>query len=1191
VKRALIDLSSVIWTCLKAGEDTEHGIPVLDEAGTPVLKSNGKPKLANSAGYGYDNAMQHLIQVMKELQLQPHQFVFVREGMNSKQGRQSILGTYKAKRDKLSQEYLEFNKCKDMLLDLFLGLGSQVVWQDGVEADDVLGYLAKHLKSETWIVTGDKDLAQCIGGNVHLYRRGEKDTNPFGPFDVRWIAAWIAIVGDTADGIPGAKGFGEKAGEKLLVAFGNDGLEMLDGLIRSQSLGRLSEDVGEMKELQKLIDDASNVYKCYELGRLRTEHVNTLRNPLQYQAGMVKPRAQCPDNVMFKYAGQIRLVSAETYQESVDFLKKHLYSTPWFSLDIETSTPPESDEWLERQDKEDKVLDVFGSELTGLSITFGPNLQYTYYLTHEHVEEAGVTNLTLAQVRDMVDMIPREKITWVHNNAFEMPVLYSEWGQDWIEDPDYHGFLRNVRDTAIASSYVDENRRRGLKSLSSTLLGYEQQTFDEVTTVNYIKEVWDGKGKVLGEWYDQISTGEYEWSHRIDPDTGEEVKVQGNEITVNGDLMVKVQHKMNELTARHVLTYGADDAITTSALANHFQFVMEIEGTDDVFHEVETWPAYLTALGFVQGVDFSLAEMAEMEKEDTATYDKGWEVLRDYLMRKGFDGTVCPQYTELSPANIKEAHLIVTGRELSTMVRTHSKLAKLIEQQAEEYEDDDMGYALATQVAAESLAGVNALVAQHFVGEPRLDMASPKTMRKFLYETVGLPVQIVNDVTPTERQKQPELADAIYKHKRKRMGKATDAMTDRDFELLRRKAKTDDTAIDYALAFDADSINDDDKAALACVQKMKKVMTRRSLYYRNYWGVRHWKDGKIHSSVNQCAAVTRRYSMSNPNLQQLPKKGEAVRFRGFFKPHHRDAVICSIDFTGQELRLAAEVSQDRNMLACYIGDNLKDIHSITAASAMRLKWGDARVDELAVEFGASIQAIGLTKEEFEYRLFLKLRDLGKSHTMGKVADDLRKESKNVNFAAQFGGQAAKLSETLIMRIEDAQLFLDARSAMFPDVDRAAKMAAAFAEEFGYARTLMGARRHLRDSVMSDDKRIASGALRQAWNMEIQGSAGEMTKIGMGRLWKSGALFKYDVRFFAPIHDELVTSVHKDHAVEFLKIKHECMTGSYADMSVPILGSISLGTDFADQIECGDWFIEDRIKAAIEKCFKREAVAA
>jgi len=163
--------------------------------------------------------------------------------------------------------------------------------------------------------------------------------------------------------------------------------------------------------------------------------------------------------------------------------------------------------------------------------------------------------------------------------------------------------------------------------------------------------------------------------------------------------------------------------------------------------------------------------------------------------------------------------------------------------------------------------------------------------------------------------------------------------------------------------------------------------------------------------------------------------------------------------------------------------------------------------------------------------------------------------------------------------------------MFPRVDKVAAEIADEAKRTGFALTLMGARRHLREAMLSDERGVADRAARQAWNYVIQGSAGEMTKLGMSRIWLSNIFFKYDAQFIAPVHDELVDSVVETDAVEFLREKHWCMTQPYATMTVPILGSISIGPDFAKQIECGDDFIEERVKQALNDIFHKEALAA
>lgn len=1171
MKRALIDLSSVIWTCLLAGKDHEFG---------KTYEFDDKPIFVNSASYGYENSVNHITTMMSDLNLVPRQLIFVMEGKNSKADRMFIHPGYKASRERHPAQYEQFNLCKEQVLQSFLDLGAQVCYQDGgVEADDVLGYLALNLKGERWVVSGDKDLAQVVGiPGVSHWRSGEINRNPFAEFPHRLIPVWIALVGDSGDKIPGARGFGEKAGIKLLETFGDDGLDMLEDLIKTRQLIRLQEDIGEMRELQKIIDDADNVYMSYELGRLRIEKVNTLRRPLRWRAGMVKPRAQCTDERLRKWAGVNRIVSAENYDEALAWAIKQVAHSPYVALDIETSTPDESDEWLALQGKEDKV-DVFGSELTSLQMTFGANMQYTVYLPFKNVPEEGVTNLTLDQIVGFVDLVPRQLVTYVHNASFELPICYMSWGEKWANDPEYHGFLRNVRDTALGSSYVDENRPRGLKSLSASLLGYEQTNYDAVTTKTYLATAWRGVGKKVQDL--------------IEPSP-----VQG-EPDVH---RVVVKHKMNELTAREVLSYGCDDTICTAALANHFQTVMEIENTWDVYEEVETFPAYLTALAFVQGVDFSLESMRAMQDDDDIAYDAAWPVLREYLIKIGFDGTVCPRMAavageengtpaiEYSPAGAKEAWQIVTGTPIKYAVRNWDKVAKVM-RQAAEYLDEDVAsraVLLANALEKGELEVVNELIKAHFRGEPELDLASSKQVTRLLYDHMKLPIRVINDVTETEREKVHGLDDVVRKFKQLRSGRAgVSAMTENELVLLRRKAKADDTAIDMALAFDTEYVNDEVRAVLKALGTMKKVMTRRSLFYANYIYAKHWKDGKIHSSANQCAAVTRRYSMSMPNLQQLPKKGAAVRFRSHFKPHKKGAVIVSIDYMGQELRLAAERSQDANMLSCYVGENLKDIHSITAAGAMKLKWGADVLSDLADRYGQGIPK----DKDFEYNLFVRLhKGMDPGSPLAKQADDLRKEAKNVNFGAQNGAKAVKLSETLIMQVDEAQLFLDARSAMFPDVDRAAARASDDAKRTGYALTLMGVRRHLAEAVVSNERGEADRAARQAWNYEIQGSAGEMTKLGAARMWRSGIFFRYDAKFIALIHDECVASVAGEHAVDFVREMHNCMAQPYSTMTVPVLGSISLGPDFAKQYECGETFDAAKVEAALVKSLKPTEVS-
>lgn len=1141
IKRLIVDVSSIVKTAQHEGKDKEHGkdYDVLD--GERV-----KQQWVNGWQHTYEIAMNMLAAAWRITGTVPMNTILVIEGNHSKTLRQGIYPEYNSKRSPQPPEMREqFVLARDAFVAAVKNAGGSMCWQDGVEADDVIAYLAQNLQGERYVMSRDGDMLALIGGDVHVLRKGELDVNKYGPFDPKYITTYKALLGDTSDGYPGAKGFGEKAFLDMLAGWGDEGLEAMTVLIKRKMLKDLDEDVPQLKSLQKIIDNEAMVYKCYELARFHTEKVNTLRRPLNWSDGLCQSKLVIDERIK-PFAGGVRLVHAGNYEQAVKWATPLIQKSPFVTLDIETSTPQESSDWMASRGKDDGV-DVFGSELTGLALTFGENLQYTLYFTVDHVETDAIKNVTSEMVRNVVELIPSDTIhTVIQNFSFEGPILLAAWGEAW-EDNGWGGQIPNAIDSKIALSYVDENQRTGLKEASKRLLGYTQQTYDEVTTLTGMEGQLPKGGKLLA-----------------------------TSVNEGGEEVFTVKYKMNELTAEHVLSYGADDTICTAAVMNHCRIIMELENTWDVYLEVEQLPQYLTNQAYHNGVDFDLERMKQLQAEDQEAYDRNWVLLRDYLIEKGWEGTVCPVYQELTPTNIKEAFLICTGEELKTQVRTVAKFPPLIRDAA-----PDNAYAalIAKAVEGGDLERMNALVKEQFSGEPVLDINSPNKMKHFLYDVIGIPVRIVNKLTPNERADNQPLRDAMYHFNKVRQGSTSGGpMRPEELELLKGKASTDDTAVASALVFDRETLTAQQVELLGAFQAMKTADTRRKMFYQPYARIQHWKDNKIHPGTNQSAAVTRRYTASDPNTTQLPKKGEGVKFRECYTAHSPDAVIVSIDFAGQELRQMAGQSQDQAMLDCFIGDNKKDIHSITASGAMVSKWGVSRVTELA---SAMNKSYGTAEEQYD--LFIALHK-SQNETVAKDADDLRKTGKNVNFAAQFDAMAPKLAEMLIIPLEEAQLFLDAKYARFPRVETWKEEVRDEVLVTGYATTLMGARRHLGASVLSDDKWVSEKAGRQGPNFKIQGSAAEQTKLAIGGLWLEGVYDRYDARFMFPVHDELVSSVNRHDVIDFLREKHAIMTRDYATLGVPAVGSISIGRNFGEQIECGEEFDEARIQAALDKIF-------
>lgn len=695
----------------------------------------------------------------------------------------------------------------------------------------------------------------------------------------------------------------------------------------------------------------------------------------------------------------------------------------------------------------------------------------------------------------------------------------------------YQGLLPNVVDTKLMASYVNENIRHGLKGLSKRFLNYEQTNYDEVTTLEAPVEDLPPGGTLI--------------------ETREE----------NGFVFEKRQYRMNELTAQQVLSYGADDTICTAALYHWFRTVMALENTWDAFCKIEIDPAYLTAAAFNQGQVWSPELISELAEDDAKKREAGWTTLRQFLIEKGWEGTQCPVYTsEITAAEIKEAFQIVTGRELETRVRTPAKLAALIADEGE----DELASAIELAINGDTRL-LNTTVKAHFSGEPALNMDSPKQLAKLLYETMGLPIRLRN--RPTDKMKE---------------------------EGVLGSPKTDDLALQYALKYDVEGQPELEKVVRA-FQAIRVADTKAKIYYRPYRYVFHWKDQKVRPQYNQSATNTRRYSCGGPNQQQMAKHekhGEKPRIREAVLPHHRDAVIVPPDFSGQELRIIADYSKDKELLACYVGEQTKDMHSLTAVGIVQRKPA-AELWRLCNVKNKDVRT--LTPEEHE--TFLEWSELWKNLTyeqfvdilhsdgpMYPMAKKMRATAKSVNFGSNYGAQAAKLAETLLVDQEEGKVYVDAYNTAFSGVLRWKDQVVAEAKSKGYVTTMMGVRRHLADLLNSFDGFTRSKAERQAVNFKVQGSAAEMTKLAMARCWQARLLERYDCRFYGPIHDELVWSVHKDQAVEFTRELHSLMTKNYAHMTVPIVASVSVGRSFGSQVEVSDEFDADKLQKAVSELF-------
>lgn len=1100
MKTLLLDVSNLCWTCLHIGKDREFG---------QTIQVDGKPVHVNSASHGFEQAVAFLAPLISELGLVPRDIIFVEETGAAREFRALIFADYKHKlsgKGKADEAYVEFNKMKALLRAAFLPLGAKFVTQEGVEADDIIAYLALALP-ESIIISTDVDMQACISAKSHLWHKGRIDENRIGPFPVQYTTLYKALVGDQGDNIKGAKGFGDRAFLDLYAMFGDEGCDMMTDLIKSRTLEKLSEDVGALKSLQRIIDDRNNVYMCWDLAALYPERVNTMRRPLvwtfapQKVGSVVDPR-------LAQWAPKQKLVHAGNYEASLQWFANVAAVSPFIAFDIETSVPEESAEWLANRSKKSNAedgartgVDVLASQLTGGSFTLGDNGQFTLYMGVNHDESDGLKNITVEQAAEFIKVVPPSTVLVVQNASFELSVLERMWAKS-LGDNGWHGFLPNVHDTKLMASHVNENISNGLKGMSRGYMGYEQVSYKDVTTVGGV--------------------------HR----------------------------EMNKLSATHVANYGADDAICTSALYHHFRAIMRMEGSWNAYLATDTKPPYIISLAFNQGAKVSMQKLKELEVDDATKRDAAWQVARGYLIERGWAGTICPVYTApIDAAQIKEAYGLVTGGTLETKVRTPAKLVAIVRSLHEAAETGivDSSTELAGIILPHLDAAVkgncdslNALVKLHFKGEPEFKFNSPKQLTHLYYDKtcLNLPIRLRN--------------------------KATDQM--RAAKIYEGNPTTDALAMEYALKYDVVKGSEEEKICKA-IQAIKSIDTRQSLFYTPYPFHLHWQSGMIHSGLNQSQTNTRRWTASGPNVQQLPKNakyGEPARFREVFVPHHKDAVIVSLDFSSQELCLIADYSGDLGMLSCYVGNSKQDMHSMTGVGILKKRLKSGSAVNLLLDAGVTRPLSEVIMEVLPWEpRTLKSVAGDKASDLQQLAFTYRATGKKVNFTTEFGALAPKLARTLLSTVEEAQDYIDAKLEAFPRADAWKKEVIAESKLTGYSYSKLGGVRHLGPAFQSKNSYEALKAERQAVNFKIQGSGAEQTKLAMTKVWDSGVLYSLDARFLFPVHDEVVFSVAVVDLVEFLSRVYPLMVERFADMTFSIESSVSIGPNFGEQHDLDD----------------------
>jgi len=274
--------------------------------------------------------------------------------------------------------------------------------------------------------------------------------------------------------------------------------------------------------------------------------------------------------------------------------------------------------------------------------------------------------------------------------------------------------------------------------------------------------------------------------------------------------------------------------------------------------------------------------------------------------------------------------------------------------------------------------------------------------------------------------------------------------------------------------------------------------------------------GRIHTSYNQTVAATGRLSSSDPNLQNIPARGEmGRRFRRAFVPEKGHGFLCA-DYSQIELRVLAHLSEDPALIDIFRGG--RDIHAETAARV----------------FG---EAGALFPEES------------------------RRRAKVINFSMIYGASAFSLAKELGTSNREAQDFIDRYYARFPGVKDYLDRIVEEAKSRGFAETMFGRKRQVPELRLSD-KAAQQAGRRIALNTPIQGSAADIMKKAMIDVRREMGSRGLASRMILQVHDELVFEIPEKEREPMERLVREAMERVCA-FRVPLRVSIGWGPNWAD----------------------------
>ena len=299
--------------------------------------------------------------------------------------------------------------------------------------------------------------------------------------------------------------------------------------------------------------------------------------------------------------------------------------------------------------------------------------------------------------------------------------------------------------------------------------------------------------------------------------------------------------------------------------------------------------------------------------------------------------------------------------------------------------------------------------------------------------------------------------------------------------------------------------------------KYRQIYKLYTTYIKAYGEIIDPNNDKIYTVFNQLVTATGRLSSSEPNLQNIPVRSEeGANLRGLFVSSFENGKITGADYSQIELRLLAHLSNDENLINAYkLGE---DIHAITASEI----------------FGVSLH---------------------------EVTSDMRRSAKAINFGIVYGISDYGLSQNINTSVQTASNYISKYFDRYPNVKKYMDENVEFAKANGFVKTMYGRIRSMPD-INSSNYNIRMFNERAAMNMPLQGSASDIIKLAMIKVYNELNKQNLKSKLILQVHDELIVDTAFDE-IEIVKSILKNAMENVVELRIPLIVNVAQGDSWKD----------------------------